>query len=87
MKIQITLALLSTAIFSGCYPPTSIDSGEAGVVKAWGEVQDSPIAAGLTDRPVTYKQLEIQRLQAEKWDGSTPSTLVGGDAPVMLMAK
>lgn len=48
MKIQITLALLSAALFSGCYLPTSIDSGEVGVVKAWGEVQDSPIAAGLT---------------------------------------
>ncbi len=48
MKKLLLLVGASALMFTGCYLPTSIDSGEVGVVKNWGEVQDKTINAGLT---------------------------------------
>lgn len=45
------------------------------------------LAHSLTDELVKYKQLEIQRVQADKWNGAMPTTLAGGNTPLMLMTK
>lgn len=61
---------------------------EVEIAKAQGVAKANDILAqSLTDRLVTYKQLEIQRVQADKWNGAMPTTLAGGNTPVMLMTK
>lgn len=61
---------------------------EVEVAKAKGLAQANDILANsLTDRLVQYKQLEISRLQAEKWNGAMPTTVAGANTPMMLMAK
>lgn len=61
---------------------------EVDVAKAKGIAQANDILAGsLTDRLVKYKELEIQRVQADKWNGAMPSTVVSGNTPMMLGIK
>ena len=61
---------------------------EVEIAKAQGVAKANDIlASSLTDRLVTYKQLEINRIQADKWNGAMPSTVAGSNVPMMLMAK
>lgn len=61
---------------------------EVEVAKAKGIAQANDILAGsLTDKLVQYKQLEISRVQADKWNGAMPTTVAGSNVPMMLMAK
>jgi regulator of protease activity HflC (stomatin/prohibitin superfamily) len=65
---------------------------EVEIAKANGIAKANNIlASSLTDKLVQYKQLEISRTQADKWNGAMPSTMVnnGGSSntPLMLMAK
>jgi regulator of protease activity HflC (stomatin/prohibitin superfamily) len=61
---------------------------EVEIAKAKGIAQANDILAGsLTDKLVSYKQLEISRIQADKWNGAMPTTVAGANMPMMLMAK
>ena len=60
---------------------------EIEIAKAEGVAKANDIlASSLTDRLVKYKQLEIARIQADKWDGAMPATLVNSsETPTMLL--
>ncbi|MHB8098164.1 MAG: SPFH domain-containing protein [Sulfuricurvum sp.] len=61
---------------------------EVEVAKAKGIAQANDIlASSLTDKLVSYKQLEISRIQADKWNGQMPTTVAGGNVPMMLLNK
>ena len=62
-KLLSTSILASALLFTGCYFPTSIDSGEVGVIKSWGEVSDSPITAGLTFSLVPGDDLYVMKVK------------------------
>lgn len=57
---------------------------EVEIEKARGVAEANNVLAGsLTDRLVKYKELEISRVQADKWNGALPSTVMG-NTPVMM---
>lgn len=61
---------------------------EVEVAKAQGIAQANNILAdSLTDKLVQYKKLDIQTIQANKWDGKMPNTVVGGNTPIILDSK
>lgn len=61
------------------------------IAKAKGLADANNILANsLTQQLVSYKQLEISKIQAEKWDGKLPtvmSTSTSGGMPIMLNMK
>jgi regulator of protease activity HflC (stomatin/prohibitin superfamily) len=61
---------------------------EVEIAKAEGVAKANNVLSGsLTDKLVQYKQLEIARVQADKWNGAMPTTVAGGNVPMMLMTK
>lgn len=60
-KLLLSAIMALSALFSGCYLPTSIDSGEVGIVKSWGAVQPDIINDGLTFSLTPGEDLYIMR--------------------------
>lgn len=61
---------------------------EVEIAKAEGIAKSNDVLAdSLTDRLVAYKQLEIQKLQAEKWNGAMPTTMLGSNSNTLLNIK
>lgn len=42
------------------------------------------ISQSLTPQVLESRRLEIQKVQAEKWDGKLPETIMGGDIPMIM---
>ena len=58
------------------------------IAKAKGLADANNILANsLTQQLVSYKQLEIQRIQAEKWNGAMPTTMLGSNTNTLLQLK
>lgn len=58
---------------------------EVEVAKAKGVADANDVLAGsLTDRLVKYKELEIQRVQADKWNGALPTTMLGNNTSMLM---
>lgn len=58
------------------------------IAKAKGLADANNILANsLTQQLVSYKQLEIQKIQAEKWNGAMPTTMLGANTNTLLQLK
>ena len=58
------------------------------IAKAKGLADANNILANsLTQQLVAYKQLEIQKIQAEKWNGAMPTTMLGANTNTLLQLK
>lgn len=58
------------------------------IAKAKGIADANNImSSSLTDKLVAYKRLEIERIQAEKWNGAMPTTMLGSNSSTLLNLK
>lgn len=61
---------------------------EVEIAKAEGIAKaNQALSSSLTQQLVSYKQLEIQRIQAEKWNGAMPTTVLGNNSNTLLNIK
>ena len=61
---------------------------EVEIAKAEGIAKaNNALAGSLTQQLVSYKQLEIQKIQAEKWNGAMPTTMLGANSNTLLQLK
>lgn len=63
-------------------------TADAAEILARGEAEANRIITeSLTPEVLSLKRLEIQLKQAETWNGELPSTIMGGDIPMIMMSK
>lgn len=66
----------------------AVQEAQIEIAKAKGIADANNILSGsLTQQLVSYKQLEIQRIQAEKWNGALPTTVTSGNTGFLMNLK
>jgi regulator of protease activity HflC (stomatin/prohibitin superfamily) len=67
----------------------AIEEAKIEVAKAEGIAKaNQVVSASLTQQLVQYKQLDIQKIQAEKWNGAMPTTILGSNTtPLINLGK
>lgn len=61
---------------------------EAILTKAKAEAEaNRVISASLSPELIELRRIEVQRAQAEKWNGQLPSTVMGGEVPMLYEWK